>query len=95
MGKRPRGYKKHFPLSEDSTPSFLILLAYSHSSALRRNTCAAQMKALVSLGCIGTTLSLGPKTIYQMVIIESTKYWPWGQLESVANFSTPSVFHWP
>ena len=43
------------------------------------------MKALVSLGCIGTTLSLGPKTIYQMVIIESTKYWRWGQLESVAK----------
>ncbi|RZO46484.1 MAG: hypothetical protein EVA80_03450, partial [Proteobacteria bacterium] len=34
VGKRPRGYKKHFPLKEDSTPSFLILLAYSHSSAI-------------------------------------------------------------
>lgn len=58
------------------------------------------MKALVSLGCIGTTLSLGPKTIYQMVIIESTKYWRWGQLESVAknhrlpdNRSTAIVYY--
>ena len=40
----------------------------------------AQMQALVSLGCIGTTLSLGPKTIYQMVIVESTKYLLWDQL---------------
>ena len=58
------------------------------------------MEALVSLGCIGTTLSLGPKTIYQMVIIESTKYWRWGQLESVAknhrlpdNRSTAIVYY--
>ena len=58
------------------------------------------MEALVSLGCIGTTLSLGPKTIYQMVIIESTKYWRWGQLESVAknhrlpdNRSTAVVYY--
>ena len=58
------------------------------------------MEALVSLGCIGTTLSLRPKTIYQMVIIESTKYWRWGQLESVAknhrlpdNRSTAIVYY--
>jgi len=31
----------------------------------------------------------------QMVIIESIKHWRWGQLEIIANFSTPSVFHWP
>lgn len=37
---------------------------------------------------MGTTLSLWPKIIYQMVIIESTKYWRWGQLESVEKLET-------
>ena len=35
----------------------------------------AQMQALGSLGCMGTTLSLGPMTTYQMVIFKSINYW--------------------
>ena len=48
VGKRPRGYKKHFPGRTQRQLSFLI--GVKSLICIAENALAAQMKALVSLG---------------------------------------------